>query len=237
MISFVIPTLNEEKTIEDTLKSLNAFSGDKEIIISDGKSRDNTIEIAKKYTDKILIHDGLSKQNIAQGRNAGAKEALGEYIIFMDADVVIPNIDGFIKRAEGYFDKDPKLVAVTAECVVLKDLANIFDKIIFKIVAYYFSFLNVIRFGAAGGEFQMIKKEAFLQVKGFDPILSVSEDMDLFWRLAKIGRTKLPLELKVYHTGRRAHKIGWPRLLWQWVSNTISVFFFKKSDDEWKEIR
>ena len=237
MISFVIPTLNEEKTIEDTLKSLNAFSGDKEIIISDGKSRDNTIEIAKKYTDKILIPDGLSKQNIAQGRNAGAKEALGEYIIFMDADVVIPNIDDFIKRAERYFDKDPKLVAVTAECVVLKDLANIFDKIIFKIVAYYFSFLNVIRFGAAGGEFQMIKKTAFLQVKGFDPILSVSEDMDLFWRLAKIGRTKLPLELKVYHTGRRAHKIGWTRLLWQWVSNTISVFFFKKSDDEWKEIR
>jgi glycosyltransferase involved in cell wall biosynthesis len=237
MISFVIPTLNEEKTIEDTLKSLNTFSGDKEIIISDGRSRDKTIEIAKKYTNKILVHDGLSKQNIAQGRNAGAKEALGEYIIFMDADVVIPNIDDFIKRAERYFDKDPKLVAVTAECVVLKDLANIFDKIIFKIVAYYFSFLNVIRFGAAGGEFQMIKKEAFLQVNGFDPILSVSEDMDLFWRLAKIGRTKLPLELKVYHTGRRAHKIGWPRLLWQWVSNTISVFFFKKSDDEWKEIR
>ena len=116
-------------------------------------------------------------------------------------------------------------------------MANVYDIIIFKIVAYYFSFLNFIRFGAAGGEFQMIKREAFLAVNGFDERITVSEDMDLFWRLAKIGRTKLPLELKVYHTGRRAHKIGWPKLLWQWISNTVMVFFFKQSDEEWKEIR
>ena len=111
------------------------------------------------------------------------------------------------------------------------------DKIVFTFIKYYFAFLNLIRFGAAGGEFQMIKRSAFLEVGGFDPNLAVSEDMDLFWRLAKIGRTKLPLELDIYHTGRRAHKIGWPRLLWQWFSNTIMVFFFRRSDDEWKEIR
>ena len=237
MISFVIPALNEEKTIEDTLKSLNAFSGEKEIIISDGRSRDRTIEIVKKYTNKIVVYNGEKKQKISQARNDGAKLATGEYVIFVDADVIIPDINDLIKRAEKYFDRDKKLVAVTAECVVLKDMANVYDIIIFKIVAYYFSFLNFIRFGAAGGEFQMIKREAFLAVNGFDERITVSEDMDLFWRLAKIGRTKLPLELKVYHTGRRAHKIGWPKLLWQWISNTVMVFFFKQSDEEWKEIR
>lgn len=237
MISFIIPTLNEEKTIENTLKSLKAYSGSKEIILSDGKSIDKTIEIAKQYADKIIIHTGDKRQNIAQGRNSGADASSGDFIVFIDADVVIPDIDNFIKKAESYFNKDIKLVALTAECVVLKEMANIFDVIIFKLVALYFSFLNVIGFGAAGGEFQMIKREAFVKVKGFDPELAVSEDMDLFWRLAKIGKTKLPLDLKVYHTGRRAHKIGWPRLLWQWSSNTVSVFFFRKSDDEWKEIR
>lgn len=237
MISFIIPTLNEEKTIEDTLKSISAYSEEKEIIISDGKSRDKTIEIAKKYTDKIFIHNETERQNIAQGRNAGARHAVGDYLIFMDADVIIPDINIFLKKAFGYFERDKRLVALTAECVVLKETETIFDKIIFKIVAIYFSLLNIIGFGAAGGEFQMIKREAFLRVGGFDEILAVSEDMDLFWRLAKIGKTKLPLGFKVYHTGRRAHKIGWPRLLWQWSSNTVSVFFFKKSDDEWKEIR
>lgn len=237
MISFIIPTLNEEKTIELTLKSINSFSGKKEIIISDGKSKDKTIEIAKKYTNKIVVHEGVKKQNIAQGRNDGAKLATGEYIIFMDADVTIPDINAFMARAYEYFKKDKKLVALTAGQVVLEETATIFDKIIFRSVAIYFSFLNFIRFGAAGGEFQMIKREVFNKIGGFDEELAVSEDMDLFWRLAKVGRTKLPLSLNIYHTGRRAHKIGWPKLLWQWMSNTVRVFFFRKSDDEWKEVR
>lgn len=121
MISFVIPALNEEKTIEDTLKSLNAFSGEKEIIISDGRSRDRTIEIVKKYTNKIVVYNEEKKQKISQARNDGAKLATGEYVIFVDADVIIPDINDLIKRAEKYFDRDKKLVAVTAECVVLKD--------------------------------------------------------------------------------------------------------------------
>jgi glycosyltransferase involved in cell wall biosynthesis len=237
MISFIIPTLNEEKTIEDTLKSINSFSGDKEIILSDGNSRDKTVEITKKYTDKILIHDGLSRQNIAQGRNNGAKLATGEYIIFMDADVTIPDINNFIARAHKYFNDDKRLVAITSQYVVLKEMSTLFDKIIFKILALYFSFLNLIGSGASGGEFQMIKREAFIRVGGFDEKIAASEDMDLFWRLAKIGKTRLPLGLKVYHTGRRAHKIGWPKLLWQWTSNTIMVFLFRKSVNEWKEIR
>lgn len=237
MISFIIPTLNEEKTIEDTLKSISNFTGNKEIILSDGNSRDKTIEIAKKYTDKILIHKELGRQNIAQGRNEGVKIAKGDFIVFMDADVVIPDINNFIARSSKYFENDKKLVAITAEYVVLKDLSTIFDKIIFKILSLYFSFLNLISFGASGGEFQMIKKEAFVKVGGFDEKIAASEDMDLFWRLAKIGKTRLPLGLKVYHTGRRAHQIGWPKLLWQWMSNTIMVFLFRKSVNEWKEIR
>ncbi len=237
MISFIIPTLNEEKTIENTLKSIGVFSGEKEIIISDGKSGDKTVEIAKKYTDKIVVHNGFGRQNIPQGRNDGAKIATGEYIVFVDADVTILDINNFIARGENYFKKDKKLVAITAGCIVFEDVATIFDKIIFKILALYFTFLNFIGLGAAGGEFQMIKREAFLKVGGFNEKLAASEDMDLFWRLAKIGRTKLPIGFNVYHTGRRAHKIGWPKLLWQWSSNTIKVFFFKKAPSEWKEIR
>ena len=238
MISFIIPTLNEEKTIENTIKSINNFSGEKEIIISDGSSRDKTVEIARRYTDKVLVHNNAEgRQNIPQGRNAGAKIATGEYIVFVDADVTILNINNFIARGEEYFKRDKKLVAITAGCIVFDDMATIFDKIIFKLLAFYFTFLNFIRFGAAGGEFQMIKREAFLKIGGFDEKLAASEDMDLFWRLAKIGKTKLPIGFNVYHTGRRAHNVGWPKLLWQWSTNTIKVFFFRKAPSEWKEIR
>jgi len=69
MISFIIPTLCEESVIENTLQCINKYSGEKEIIISDGNSQDKTIEIAKRYTDKIIVYKGEKRQTIGMARN------------------------------------------------------------------------------------------------------------------------------------------------------------------------
>jgi hypothetical protein len=39
------------------------------------------------------------------------------------------------------------------------------------------------------------------------------EDADMFRRLSTIGKTMIDPELTVLHTGRRAHQLGWPRLI------------------------
>ncbi|MEI6553016.1 MAG: glycosyltransferase, partial [bacterium] len=104
MISFIIPTRNEEGTIENTLKCINSYSGEKEIIVSDGGSSDKTIEIARKYANKILIHSGPKRQNIPEGRNTGAKEAVGNFIVFIDADVTVPDMNGLMQKARAYFE-------------------------------------------------------------------------------------------------------------------------------------
>ncbi len=97
---------------------------------------------------------------------------------------------------------------------------------------------NIFRIGGAGGEFQMICADAFRRVGGFNERLAAAEDMDLFRRLSKIGRTRFENSLTVYHTGRRAHAVGWPRLAWEWFANSASVFLLKRSaSKEWKEIR
>ena len=100
MISFVIPTLNEIKTIEQTLQCLTAYSGTHEIIISDGNSKDGTVDICRKYTDNVIVYDKPDRQTIAMARNMGAADAKGEYLVFLDADVVIPDIDRFFEAAE-----------------------------------------------------------------------------------------------------------------------------------------
>ena len=97
---------------------------------------------------------------------------------------------------------------------------------------------NFLGMGAATGEFQMIKKEAFLKINGFDEKLVTGEDDDIFRRLSKIGKTRLEMSLIAYHSGRRAHSVGWPRLLYTWTKDTLSVWFFHKSvSKEWKEVR
>lgn len=239
MISFIIPTLNEEKTLRQTLEAISLYQGEKEIIISDGNSRDATLKIAKEFTDKIFVYHGEKRQTIGQGRNDGAKLASGEILVFVDADVIIPDINAFFQKAFAIFTQRERLVALTVEYKVLPEMATWLDKIIFKLVAWDFVLANnYFKRGSSGGEFQMIKAEAFKKVGGFNERLAVAEDNELFYRLSRIGETRCDMSLFIFHTGRRAHKIGWPRLLLQWWVNYLSVFLFNKSvSQEWKEIR
>ena len=239
MISFIIPTLNEEKTIGATLECLKGFSGKSEIIVSDGKSTDATITIAKQYTDLIVVHDAATRQTISGGRNAGAASAQGTFLVFVDADVTIPDINNFFTRAENYFSKDEKLVGITVQYKVLPGMATWVDRIIFKCVGISFLLLNnVFHIGGAGGEFQMIRTKAFRAIGGFNEAIALSEDADLFQRLTTVGTTKYVGSLHIFHTGRRAHAVGWPKLLSQWILGWISLVLFKKSYvKEWKQVR
>ncbi len=239
MISFIIPTLNEGKAIETTLKCLKLYSSKSEIIVSDGGSHDNTIEIAKKYADKVVVHDGKTRQTIGGGRNAGARVATGEYLVFIDADVSIFEIDKFFERAISNFEKRKKLVALTCSYKILKENETLADRIIFKILSLNFVlFNNYLHVGVSGGEFQMIKQEVFERAGGFDEKLVAAEDGDMFYRLGKMGRTRCDIGLTVYHTGRREHAIGWPKLIYQWNMNYIMMQLFRRArSKEWEQIR
>ena len=239
MISFVIPTKNEEKVIEKTLEWISTYSGEKEIIVSDGRSSDKTIEIAKKYADKVLVYEGEKRQNISEGRNTGARAANGDYVLFLDADMHIPDPDSFLEKAIDVFEHDEDIVALTVSLKVFPEMETRADRFVFSSMDHLYVIQNnILGIGAAPGEFQMIRIGAFKEVGGFNEQLAVSEDWDLFRRLAKIGKTRFEKSLVAYHTGRRAHAIGWPKLLYTWIINDLSVRFLKRSaDSEWKEIR
>ncbi|HAS80958.1 MAG: Glycosyl transferase family 2 [Candidatus Nomurabacteria bacterium GW2011_GWE1_32_28] len=239
MISFIIPTKNEEAVLEKILQCLLEYKGEKEIIISDGQSTDSTLLIAKKYTNKIVEHKGSTRQTIAQGRNAGARIATGNYFVFLDADVYIPNINSFMKKVEDLFGSDKNLAGLTVPCNVFKEQETFADKIIFSILHQYILILNnYFKIGAAAGEFQMVRKDIFQKTNGYREDLIASEDFEFFKRISKIGKTYFEKNLTIYHTGRRAHKIGWPRLLTEWMLNNLSVIFRKKAHSkEWKVIR
>lgn len=240
MISFVIPTLEEEKVIEKLLKNLKQITTfDYEIIVSDGGSKDLTVEIARRYADKVVVHDGKTRQNIAQGRNAGAAVAKGEFLVFLDADGFIPKPNEFFLVALTEFD-NPKVVALTVNIRVYPDQETFGDKLVFGIMVNVGQRFknNVLHVGEATGEFQMIKKSAFDFLKGFREDLITREDADMFFRLSKIGLTRFNSHLTLFHSGRRAHKVGWVKLLSIWTINTIWVALFNKAvSKEWKVIR
>src|SRR5580693_7020418 len=115
MISIIIPTLNEAKIIESTLRTLAAtLTLPHEVIVSDGSSSDRTAELARRCANTVVVYSGAGRQTIGEGRNEGAKAAAGEFLVFLDADCVIPKPDGFFAEALAQFERDPGLVGLTA---------------------------------------------------------------------------------------------------------------------------
>src|SRR3989344_4939756 len=94
VFSTVIPTFNEEKYLPKCLVSLSRQSfQDFEIIIVDGGSSDQTVEIARKY--KRLIKQNISifvvkDSNVVIARDKGMRMANGEIIVGIDADTIYP---------------------------------------------------------------------------------------------------------------------------------------------------
>lgn len=80
MISVIILTKNEEDRIQACLESVQWAD---EIVIADNGSSDKTLEIAKKYTDKIVIY---LDQDFASLRNKATEIAKGDWILYVDAD-------------------------------------------------------------------------------------------------------------------------------------------------------
>ena len=58
MVAIIIPVLNEEKTIEKCLQNIIELPGQKELIVVDGGSLDNTVEIASRYARVITSPKG-----------------------------------------------------------------------------------------------------------------------------------------------------------------------------------
>ena len=81
MVSVIVVTKNEEKSIEECLKTLKWCD---EIIVIDDYSEDKTRNIAEKLGAKVFKHH--LNNDFAQQHNYGLKQAKGEWVLFVDAD-------------------------------------------------------------------------------------------------------------------------------------------------------
>ena len=81
-LTVVIVTHNEEAYIEECLGSVVAWAD--EIIVVDGQSTDRTVEIARRYTDRIVVKSNEINPEI--NKNLGIAQAAGDWVLCLDAD-------------------------------------------------------------------------------------------------------------------------------------------------------
>lgn len=174
-ISIIIPTKNEAELLPRLLESIKIQDfNDYEIIVADAASTDLTRDIAKDF-GALVVDGGMP----GVGRNAGAKAASGEFLVFLDADVVIP--EHFLKNL--YNEMQDRYLDV-ATCAI-KPISDIqLDRIIHKLINL--TVLANLRVDPkAFGFCIFITRRLFNRIGGFDETIKFAEDSDLVKRASE----------------------------------------------------
>jgi len=231
-ISIVVPTLNEEEYIEDALNSLtNQFiSKNYEIIVCDGFSKDKTVELAKKYADKIVYEN---KRTISAGRQTGAKAAEGKIIVCAGADVFVePHWLDILTRPISN-----KTHVASIGPVFPRDgnyLENAFSHAILGPLSTALSRVNT-HFVVADN--MALCSKTFREIGGFNPSLVTGEDTDLIMRMKKEGKIAYLPNAQSYVSMRRVREWGYWKYLSFHTSNFLNFHFNGKSHDKYEPIR
>lgn len=193
MISFVVPAYNEERLIGRTLDSLRA-AGDAlgepyEIIVADDASTDATARLAMEGGARVVP---VKRRQIAATRNAGAREAAGDLLLFVDADTVAPveTVRAAVKAMRGG--------AVGGGADVS------FDGRLSRPARFFVRLFMILYRGTgfAAGCFIFATRAAFESAGGFDERVYGAEEVLLSWKLRRRGRFVM-LRETVLTSGRK----------------------------------
>jgi glycosyltransferase involved in cell wall biosynthesis len=241
LVSFVIPTKEEEGYIGALLRNLRTASEQSglpvETIVVDSRSADRTVAEAAGLADHVITDCDLACASIAHARNIGARFATGEFLFHTDADVLVPDLAGLLGRVAREF-ADPETVAVTARVMPYPWEATWRDDVIHRIANAFFR--SSRRYGSrfSRGECQIVRRSAFEAVGGYTGRFISGEDCDLFHRLHRVGRVIYLKDQQVYHSLRRFRHDGYVRTLgvyvreWLWMSLLDRSFV-----TEWRPVR
>jgi len=192
--SVIIPTFNEEDFIDRLLLDLRNQSYllpyNIEIIIVDGKSTDRTIEICCNYNITIIDAERGRGNQLREG----VKVAKGENLIFLHADLILPN------RFFNYLDIN------FVDKIQIATFRMKFDenKLLYKIYSFFTNFDSI--FSTFGDQGIIVKKIFYSKIGGFKN-LPIMEDVD-FFRTARKQTKIIKFNEYIISSSRRFKIVG-----------------------------
>jgi rSAM/selenodomain-associated transferase 2 len=207
--SIIIPTLNEEKTIQSCLLDLQPLRNHSEIIVVDGESTDNTRTLATPLADKVtILEKGRGKQ-----MNIGAWLATGDILIFLHADTRLP---------ENALQLIQQKINSTGQWGRF-DIQLSGNHFALKVIACMMNWRSRLTGIATGDQVIFVTRPAF-EKAGQYPEINLMEDIALCKALKKIS-PPICLKDKVISSGRRWEHNGiYKTMLLMW-SLRLRYFF------------
>lgn len=226
-ISVVIPALNEEAYLGATLEAvslaISELGEEVEVIVANSGSEDRTVEMAKVH-GACVVEAG--RGNVATARNAGARAARGETLVFVDADTLWPA--QLLRRIAqemssgncfgGWVDTEYRPQKWT--------------------VRVYLAGWRVLgrALRMAQGATQYCRAEAFAELGGYDEEIYMGEDVEFVWRLRRFARRQqghlsMIGDFQVVPSCRRFDQ--WPFWKTLLLTNPLLVALFPKKTGLW----
>ena len=205
MISFIVPAHNEELELPATLLAIGAAAAESgeshEVIVVDDASTDATPALARSAGAQVV---SIDRRQIAASRNAGARQARGRILFFVDADTRIKAAhvrDGIAALQAGYSGGSARMITDGDVpwwgSLALKVLSTI-----------YFAH------NLGAGAFIFTTRQNFEAIGGFDEQYFAGEEVFLSLALKKIGRFKV-LREPMITSGRKLRMHSGRSLWWQ----------------------
>jgi rSAM/selenodomain-associated transferase 2 len=195
-LSVIIPVLNEEEGIHDSISRLQALAGDRciELIIVDGDPAGSTIQAIPDGTvTKLIAERGRARQ-----MNAGASLASGTVLLFLHADSILPK-NAFQLILSAIHD-----ARINAGVF---DLGVASERAVFRITERYVAVRTRLTRIPFGDQAIFLRRDYFNALDGFSDI-PLMEDVDLMKRIKKRGDRIAIIPEKVLTSARRWEREG-----------------------------
>ena len=226
-ISVIIPAYNEESFLPTLLSSLHhalRCLHDKrpgypvEIIVVDNCSTDRTAEVAISYSANVVLEE---KRNVSAVRNRGAREAKGEYILFIDSDYRVRG--DFFDEIVTAFESCNAIVAMGVKVSIEKNDLDPIQRNLANFALLLLRYIKNMSFGIFA-----FRKSYFEHLGGFDEQFYAYEDVEMHDLVKYDLHRSIDRKYKILHhvqvyTSARGFYRG------KMISTYIKMFLSRKS--------
>jgi glycosyltransferase involved in cell wall biosynthesis len=241
LVSIVIPTLNEGENLRKTVRSIQeTTSCDYEIIVVDNGSNDGSSDFIEKELRYPRIRLFKTERlGAARARNYGAKEAVGKFIIFVDAHILFPPgwVSALIKSFEG------SSVAIAGPAISAWDSSSAkgfgfrWRNARFDIEWLPRQRLEAYSVPMVGSGCMAVRRTIFEAMEGFDSGMMNygSEDSEFCLRAWLLGHTVLvvpSIEVSHYFRSHHPYEVTWRQV----IHNMLRTAFCHFNNDRIQKV-
>jgi glycosyltransferase involved in cell wall biosynthesis len=183
LISIITPSYNQAKYLEQTIQSVLTQDYPRiEYIVIDGASTDGSVDIIKKYQNKLAYWVSEKDKGQAEAINKGFAKATGDIVAWLNSDDYY--LPGAVSSAVKVFEQNPDVALVYGNMLAVNEHGKTFNTLTYK----QLSLEDLLCFQIIGQPAVFMRRAALQKAGGLDPTFHFMLDHLLWIQIARQGK-------------------------------------------------